>query len=60
MTRIGYHCSHEQYAPSALLKLVRLAAEAGFQSAMCSLSSSPLPGAIQKRPGYISASVAAA
>jgi coenzyme F420-dependent glucose-6-phosphate dehydrogenase len=36
MTRIGYHCSHEQYAPSALLKLVRLAAEAGFQSAMCS------------------------
>ena len=36
MTRIGYHASHEQYPPSALLKLVRLAAEAGFQSAMCS------------------------
>lgn len=36
MTRIGYHASHEQYPPSALLRLVRLAAEAGFQSAMCS------------------------
>ena len=36
MTRIGYHASHEQYPPSALLRLVRLAAEAGFRSAMCS------------------------
>lgn len=36
MTRIGYHASHEQYAPSALLRLVKLAANAGFQSAMCS------------------------
>jgi probable non-F420 flavinoid oxidoreductase len=36
MTRIGYHASHEQYPPSALLGLVRRAAEAGFQSAMCS------------------------
>ena len=36
MTRIGYHASHEQYPPSALLALVRQAAAAGFQSAMCS------------------------
>lgn len=33
---IGYHCSHEQFAPSALLHHVRLAAEAGFTAAMCS------------------------
>lgn len=36
MTRIGYHASHEQYAPSELLRLVRRAEQAGFQSAMCS------------------------
>lgn len=36
MARIGYHCSHEQYAPSHLLRLVRQADKAGFQSAMCS------------------------
>lgn len=36
MPRIGYHCSHEQYPPSALLRLVKLAEEAGFQSAMSS------------------------
>jgi probable non-F420 flavinoid oxidoreductase len=36
MTRIGYHCSHEQYAPADLLRLVRRAEEAGFGSAMCS------------------------
>jgi coenzyme F420-dependent glucose-6-phosphate dehydrogenase len=36
MARIGYHCSHEQYAPSHLLRLARQADEAGFQSAMCS------------------------
>lgn len=34
--RIGYHASHEQYAPSALLKHVQHAARAGFASAMCS------------------------
>jgi len=34
--RIGYHCSHEQYAPSELLRLVRLAEAAGFRSAMAS------------------------
>lgn len=36
MTRIGYHCSHEQFAPSHLLRLVQQAEQAGFQSAMCS------------------------
>ena len=36
MARIGYHASHEQYPPSRLLTLVRRAAAAGFQSAMCS------------------------
>ncbi|HEX2189081.1 MAG TPA: TIGR03885 family FMN-dependent LLM class oxidoreductase [Longimicrobiaceae bacterium] len=36
MTRIGYHCSHEQYSPRDLLRLVRLAEQAGFGSAMCS------------------------
>ncbi len=30
MTRIGYHASHEQFAPSALLRYVRLAEAAGF------------------------------
>src|SRR5687767_11217725 len=33
---IGYHASHEQYPPGLLLRHVRRAEEAGFQSAMCS------------------------
>jgi coenzyme F420-dependent glucose-6-phosphate dehydrogenase len=33
---IGYHASHEQFAPSDLLQYVRLAEQAGFQAAMCS------------------------
>lgn len=36
MTRFGYHASHEQHAPSALLGYVRLAERAGFAAAMCS------------------------
>jgi coenzyme F420-dependent glucose-6-phosphate dehydrogenase len=36
MTTIGYHCSHEQYPPSRLLRHAALAARAGFESAMCS------------------------
>lgn len=36
MVRIGYHCSHEQYPPSELLRLVRRAEEAGFECAMSS------------------------
>ncbi len=36
MTTIGYHCSHEQHAPSALLRYVAAAERAGFGAAMCS------------------------
>jgi len=36
MTRFGYHASHEQHAPSALLRYVRAAEAAGFQAGMCS------------------------
>lgn len=33
---IGYHASHEQFAPDELLDLVRRAERAGFDAAMCS------------------------
>ncbi|MCC6791863.1 MAG: TIGR03885 family FMN-dependent LLM class oxidoreductase [Thermomicrobiales bacterium] len=36
MTTIGYHASHEQFPPSALLRYVRAAEQAGFTAAMCS------------------------
>ena len=36
VTLYGYHCSHEQHAPSALLSYVRAAEAAGFSRAMCS------------------------
>lgn len=36
MTRIGYHASHEQFTPSALLRYVKLAEEAGFACAKSS------------------------
>jgi coenzyme F420-dependent glucose-6-phosphate dehydrogenase len=36
MPRIGFHASHEQLPPSELLRLLKLAEAAGFQSAMCS------------------------
>jgi probable non-F420 flavinoid oxidoreductase len=36
MARIGFHASHEQFAPSELLQLVRAAQEAGFTCAMSS------------------------
>jgi coenzyme F420-dependent glucose-6-phosphate dehydrogenase len=36
MAKIGYHCSHEQYPPSELLKNVLLAERSGFSEAMCS------------------------
>lgn len=36
MARIGYHASHEQFPPSELLELVRLAENAGFGCAMSS------------------------
>ena len=34
--KIGFHASHEQFTPSALLGLVAKAQAAGFESAMCS------------------------
>jgi coenzyme F420-dependent glucose-6-phosphate dehydrogenase len=36
MAQIGYHASHEQFAPSQLLNYVCLAEQAGFTAAMCS------------------------
>jgi probable non-F420 flavinoid oxidoreductase len=36
MAAIGYHASHEQFAPGDLLSLVRRAERAGFDCAMCS------------------------
>jgi coenzyme F420-dependent glucose-6-phosphate dehydrogenase len=36
MVTIGFHASHEQFAPSTLLECVQLAQQAGFQAAMCS------------------------
>jgi coenzyme F420-dependent glucose-6-phosphate dehydrogenase len=36
LARIGYHASHEQFAPSELLRLVGLAERAGFDCAMSS------------------------
>jgi probable non-F420 flavinoid oxidoreductase len=39
--QIGYHCSHEQYAPGELLDLARAADAAGFDAAMCSDHFSP-------------------
>jgi alkanesulfonate monooxygenase SsuD/methylene tetrahydromethanopterin reductase-like flavin-dependent oxidoreductase (luciferase family) len=32
--RIGFHASHEQFAPSELLRLARAAERAGFDCAM--------------------------
>jgi coenzyme F420-dependent glucose-6-phosphate dehydrogenase len=36
MPRVGYHASHEQFSPAALIRYVELAERAGFRSAMCS------------------------
>jgi coenzyme F420-dependent glucose-6-phosphate dehydrogenase len=36
MDRIGYHASHEQFSPSRLLRLVKLAESAGFHEAKSS------------------------
>jgi coenzyme F420-dependent glucose-6-phosphate dehydrogenase len=47
---VGFHCSHEQHAPSALLGLAARANAAGFTAAMCSDHVSPfLP---QGQSGY--------
>lgn len=49
--RIGYHASHEQFAPSRLLRLVREAEEAGFGAAMCSDHLAPW-GLAQGQSGF--------
>jgi probable non-F420 flavinoid oxidoreductase len=36
MATIGFHASHEQFAPSELLRCVQAAEQAGFDAAMCS------------------------
>lgn len=36
MSTIGFHASHEQFAPSELLRLTQLAEQVGFGAAMCS------------------------
>lgn len=36
MTRLGYHASHEQFSPKALLRLVKRAEDAGFACAKSS------------------------
>jgi coenzyme F420-dependent glucose-6-phosphate dehydrogenase len=51
MPKIGYHASHEQFAPSELLKLVRTAENAGFDCAMSSDHFRPW-GPAQGQSGY--------
>jgi coenzyme F420-dependent glucose-6-phosphate dehydrogenase len=51
MATIGFHASHEQLAPSALLEAVRRAEEAGFAAAMCSDHFAPWSHA-QGHSGY--------
>jgi probable non-F420 flavinoid oxidoreductase len=41
MALIGYHSSHEQFSPAALLEYVQVAEAAGFEAAMCSDHFSP-------------------
>lgn len=51
MTTFGFHASHEQLAPSALLRAVQRAEEAGFDAAMCSDHFAPF-SARQGHSGY--------
>ncbi|KQY96803.1 LLM class F420-dependent oxidoreductase [Microbacterium sp. Root53] len=51
MTDYGYHCSHEQIAPSRLLRHVVRAQDAGFDAAMCSDHLTPW-GVAQGESGY--------
>ncbi|GHC63697.1 TIGR03885 family FMN-dependent LLM class oxidoreductase [Limoniibacter endophyticus] len=51
MRQIGYHASHEQFAPSELLDLVRLAEAAGFDAIMSSDHLAPW-GAKQGQSGF--------
>ena len=61
----GFHCSHEQHSPPALLRYATLASAAGFEALMCSDHFKPwsvrqghsgaawswLPAALQATPG---------
>src|SRR3712207_1221955 len=51
MVRVGFHASHEQFAPSELLRLVRAAERAGFDCAMSSDHFRPW-GAAQGQSGF--------
>jgi coenzyme F420-dependent glucose-6-phosphate dehydrogenase len=51
MVRIGFHCSHEQFAPSEMLVLVQHAEQAGFNCAMSSDHFQPW-GAAQGHSGF--------
>lgn len=49
--RIGYHASHEQFAPDELLAHTRLAEQGGFDGAMCSDHFHPW-SRVQGQSGY--------
>ena len=51
MARIGFHASHEQFPPSELINLVKLAEQAGFDCAMSSDHFRPW-GPAQGQSGY--------
>src|SRR3546814_17740601 len=51
MTRVGFHASHEQLAPSALLRAAKLADQAGFDAVSCSDHIAPW-GADQGHSGF--------
>lgn len=51
MAIIGFHSSHEQLAPSELLRAVQRAEQAGFDAAMCSDHFAPW-GSAQGHSGY--------
>ena len=59
MTVFGYHCSHEQIAPSRLLRHVVRAEQAGFDASMCSDHLAPW-GVAQGHSGYAFSWLAAA
>ena len=51
MTLLGYHCSHENVPPDALLAAVQAAERVGFDGAMCSDHFAPW-GAAQGESGF--------
>lgn len=51
MARVGFHASHEQLAPSALLRATKLADQAGFDAVSCSDHIAPW-GADQGHSGF--------